>query len=399
MDSTVILRTACAALTAALVFGPVRAADDWQVLFDGSSLEGWTTGGAMDAWVIEDDELVVRPGGGRWLRTMRRYRDFHLELEFLVPEGGNSGVALRSSAHGDPAFTGMEIQILDTHGRDASITFCGAVYDAIPPDVMAVKPAGEWNRYEIHLVGDTLDAWLNDIPIHVAESLDDRGYVHVPDNPSPLRDRLTTGYIALQDHGDPVRFRNIRIRDLSPDPDAGGFEPLFNGRDLDGWMARGEGIWTVEQGVLIGRDGPGHLFSDRSFGDLELRAHVRVNDGGNSGFYFRTVPRPGATGSWPLGYEAQIDQHDPRNFTGCIYDRAWAKKPITRDEAWFDYRIRAVGDRIQTWIDGTPMVNASIADFAEGHVVLQTHHRGNEVRWRDIEVRVITPDGDEETAK
>ena len=363
--------------------------DGFEPLFDGKSLAGWTTSGDINAWKVEDGELRIGEDGGKgwWLRTVKQYRDFDLRLEFNVPKGGNSGVGIRGSTTGDPAFTGMEVQIFDSHGQQPAVNVCGAVYGAIAPASMSVKPAGEWNEYRILLVGDTLNVWLNGEQIHTDQKLDDRGFIHDPKNKSPLADRLTTGHIALQDHGDKVRFRNIRIKDLSPDKDPGGWRPIFNGRDTFGWTARGGGTWEAQEGALVGRDGPGHLFTNEKFGDVEIRGHVKVNTRGNGGLYFRTVPRPEDPDTWPLGYEAQVDQHDPKNFTGCIYDRAWGTKVPTRDNAWIDYRVRAEGDHIQTWINGVRVVDTTLSDFKDGHIALQTHHVGNVIMWKDLAVR------------
>ena len=370
-----------------------EARDGVTLLFDGATLDGWTTSGSPDAWGVENGEIVTRPTEGAWwLRTTRQYRDFELWLDFKIPEGGNSGVGLRSSAFGDPAFTGMEIQILDTHGQEPGLTNCGALYDAIPPDAMAVKPPGEWNTYHIKLVGDTLDATLNGVVIHEGEKLDGRGFIHTEEHPSPVRDRLTTGYIALQEHGHPVAFRNIKIRDLSPDRDPGGFQAIYNGKDTGGWHATGEAGWTVEDGAIVGRNGPGHLFSDAEYADFEIRAHVRVNRGGNGGLYIRARADETDPNTWPHGYECQVDQHDGKNFTGCVYDRAWPQDGsgvLARDEAWFDYRVLAVGNQVCTWINGQPVVQAELFDFADGKVALQSHHAGNEIMWRDLEVRQV----------
>ncbi|MEZ6235016.1 MAG: DUF1080 domain-containing protein [Phycisphaerales bacterium] len=377
---------------------PPSAGEGWTDLFNGTDLTGWHATGDIDAWTAANGEIAgLGSGRGGWIQTDKMYRDFELYLEFNVPPDGNSGVGLRGSSVGDPAFTGMEVQILDTHGREPTLTFCGSVYDAIAPTEMAVHEAGQWNAYHIRLVGDTLNVWLNGVHIHQDQVLDDRGFVHTTDRPSPLADRLTTGYISLQDHGDPVRFRSIRIKDLSPDPDPGDFQPLFNGRDLTGFHQRGGGEWVVEGGTLVGRNGPGHLFTDETFENVEFRAFVRVIERGNSGMYFRTVPRPEDPDTWPLGYEAQVDNHDPRNFTGCIYDKAWPghnEEPITRDEAWFDYRVRAVGSRVQTWINGVPMVDTDLNDFQTGHLAFQTHHRGNEIMYRDLQIRVLDQEGE-----
>lgn len=366
----------------------------WESLFDGRSLEGWVQVGEPDAWAVEDGQIVVsKPGKGWWLRTARMYRDFDLELEFNLSPGANSGIGLRGSSTGDPAFTGMEVQVLDSHEQPPEIWSCGAVYNAIAPAGQAVHPAGEWNTCRILLVGDTLNVWLNGVPVQKDQKLDQRGFFRQPEQKLPLADRLPTGFIALQDHGDAVRYRNIRIRDLSPDPGpADGYQPLFNNVDLTGWSATGVTKWAFEGGTLIGRDGPGHLFTDASFSDFELRAFVKVNRRGNSGIYFRAAPNAQNPDSWPIGYEAQVDNHDARNFTGAIYDRArpaGVDKPFTRDDAWFDYRIRAEGGRIRTWINGRPMVDAELAAFDSGRFALQGHHPGNVIMFRDIRVRTL----------
>lgn len=366
----------------------------WVALFNGKDLTGWVASGEDHAWGVIDGEIVtLRPGRGGWLRTDRMYRDFELELDYWMPEGGNSGVGLRGSSGGDPAFTGFEVQILDTHGEEPNVRNCGSVYEAVAPLTMAVKKPGNWNTYRIRLVGDTLDVWLNGKRIHDGTKLDDRGFYRSEENPLPLNTRATTGYIALQDHGHAFRFTNIRITDLSTDPEPAGMVHLINGNKADGtpegWFAEDAGSWTVEGGTLIGRDGPGHLFTDGTYTDFEMRALVKVNERGNSGMYFRVTPNQNPNVPWPNGYEAQVDNHDPKNFTGCIYDMAWpvgVTAPITRDNAWFDYRVRAEGNRIRTWINGIPMVDTELDRYSEGHLAVQGHHQGNVIMFKDIRV-------------
>ncbi|MEX0875846.1 MAG: DUF1080 domain-containing protein [Phycisphaerales bacterium] len=366
--------------------------DQWTDLFNGKDLSGWACEGDISAWGVEDGELVtVKPGQGWWLRTDKMYRDFELMLDFWMPEGGNSGVGLRGSSNGDPAFPGFEVQILDTHGEEPSVHNSGAVYEAIAPAAMAVKPAGEWNTYRIRVVGDTLDVWLNGEHVQQDQQLDDRGYFRDPEQKLPLDTRATTGYISIQDHGHPFRYRNIKIKDLSPDPEPAGMTHLID-ENLNNWFAEDNSRWTNEGGTLTGRGGPGHLFTNDRFSDFEVRSLVRVNTRGNSGLYFRVTPNPAPNNPWPNGYEAQVDQHDPKNYTGCIYNAAWVDKgpgkdgPITRDNAWFDYRIRAEGDHIRTWINGVPFVDTTLDQFDAGHLAVQGHHDGNVIEFRDLRV-------------
>lgn len=396
-----------------LVAAPLRADDAcWQDLFNGRDLTGWATiGGDLSAWAVEDGQIVAaNPGHGGWIRTTRMFRDFELEADFLIPEHGNSGVGLRCPSVGDPAFTGFEVQILDSYGQDPKIDGCGAVYNAVAPAEQAVNAPGEWNHYRILITGDTLNVWLNGVWIQQNTLLDDRGFFRAEDQLMPLNERSTTGYIAFQDHGEGgLRLRNIRVRDLSPDPDPGDLVPAFDGESfeggpLGGWVHRGNGGFSWEDGTLVAHDGgPGHLFSQDTCADVEIRALVRVAEQsetdaertGNSGIYFRTQMTEGA--DWPVNLEAQIDNHDPRpqNYTGCIYNHAAAcppggiAGPITRDGAWFDYRIVAKGDRVRTFIDGVPMVDQLIPGFGAGHLAIQTHHPGNRVEFRDVRVKIL----------
>lgn len=369
-----------------------KGSDGWVDLFNGEDLTGWACEGDMSAWGVVDGEIVtVKPGKGWWLRTDKMYRDFELMLDFWVPEGGNSGVGLRGSSNGDPAFTGFEVQILDTNGKQPDEHNCGAVYEAIVPEVMAVHPAGQWNTYKIKLVGDTLNVWLNGVHIHNDQKLDDRGYYRDPAQKLALNTRATTGYISIQDHGHPFRYRDIKIKDLSPDPEPAGMTPLID-KDLNNWFAHDATKWANEGGTLVGRDGPGHLFTKSTYADFELRSLVRVNTKGNSGMYFRVTPNPDPNNPWPNGYEAQVDQHDPKNYTGCIYNAAWPSigpaqhGPITKDNAWFDYRIRVEGDRVRTWINGVRFVDTELHEYNDGHLAVQGHHPGNVIEYRDYRV-------------
>lgn len=376
----------------------------WATLFNGQDLTGWISGGDADAWGVVGGEIVtLKPGQGGWLRTDRMYRDFELTLDFWMPPGGNSGLGLRGSSGGDPAFTGFEVQMLDTHGEDPGLRNCGAVYEAIAPASMAVRPAGEWNTYRVRLIGDTLDVWLNGEHVQAAQTLDGRGFFRDQATALPLNTRATTGYIALQDHGHPFRYRNLKIKDLSPDPETPGMQMLIDPQ-LTGWFGRDAGTWTYDaaQGALKGENGPGHLFTHGQWTDFELRGLVKINEKGNSGLYFRTQPNPAMP--WPIGYEAQVDQHDPKNYTGCVYNMCHPESvpgsqgPITRDGAWFDYRIVAVGDHIRTWVNGVPMVDCRRDDFAQGRFAVQGHHPGSVVMVKDLRVLDLSgrPGGDSE---
>ena len=93
----------------------------------------------------------------------------------------------------------------------------------------------------------------------------------------------------------------------------------------------------------------------------------------------------------PVGYEAEVDNQDAKEFTGAITNRAFPKVKLTEDNSWFDYRIRVEGDHVQTWINGLPMIDMNLALFDEGHIALQSQHAGNEIIWKDLQIRDLTP--------
>jgi hypothetical protein len=202
------------ALLAALAAAPAADDEGFTPLFDGKSLEGWTTvGGKADNWAVENGLLVTRGDGGGWLSTDATYANFTLRLEYKLQEGGNSGVFIRSPRSGDPAYTGMEIQVLDNEAdRYKNLQpyqYSGSVYGVMAAERGHTKPAGEWNSMEI-----TADKLHITIKINGHTVVDDNLRKHpdaVEKHPGMKR---RDGYIGLQSHSEPVLFRNIRIKPL-----------------------------------------------------------------------------------------------------------------------------------------------------------------------------------------
>jgi hypothetical protein len=196
-----------ALLVALVQFGKMSAAqkaeEGFVPLFNGKDLTGWHVMGTP-AWKVEDGVLVCTGEGSGWLRSDKQYENFVLRLEFRISKGGNSGIFIRSALEGNPAFTGMEVQILDDHGRQPTPHTTGAIYDAVAPKKNMSKPAGEWNFVEIICSGP----W-----VVVAMNGEEIVRVNMDEHPK-LKDRLRKGYIGLQNHGSRVEFRNIRIKEL-----------------------------------------------------------------------------------------------------------------------------------------------------------------------------------------
>ncbi|NLX13783.1 MAG: DUF1080 domain-containing protein [Phycisphaerales bacterium] len=188
---------------------PEEETEGWQLLFDGQTLNGWTTL-LQDAggWIVHDGLLHCTGVHGPWLRTRQTFDDFILRIEFKIEPNGNSGVFLRAPLDGRASRFGMEIQISgkepDSLNKHKST---GAIYAVLPPLGNTSNPPGQWNYAEITCRGSRVTMTINGQP---AQNLD------MNDVPE-LHNRLRRGVIGLQDHGNKVWFRNIRIKCLKAD--------------------------------------------------------------------------------------------------------------------------------------------------------------------------------------
>lgn len=188
-------------------------ADEWQKLFNGTDLSGWTEVGTQGAWQAADGILYCSGKGGGWLSTDKTYANFELDLEFRVPDGGNSGVFIRAPREGNGAYEGMEIQVLDDaapmYANLRPEQYTGGIYDVKAASPRVTKPAGQWQRMVILCEGRHVKVTLNDTVV-VDANLDD-----FPNKFSqhPGLKRVD-GYIGLQNHGSRLDYRNLRIRSL-----------------------------------------------------------------------------------------------------------------------------------------------------------------------------------------
>ncbi|MCI0464662.1 MAG: DUF1080 domain-containing protein [Gemmataceae bacterium] len=185
----------------------------FEPLFNGKDLTGWKATGKMDVWGAEKGILFVQGGGGGWLMTEKEYGDFELRLEYKMPKGGNSGVALRSPLKGDPAYVGMEIQLIDDDnwpGKLQSWQHTGSIYNVVPAAKTANKPLGQWNQMRILARGRRVIVELNGTTL-VSADLDNYVKEHAKRHPGILR---KSGHIGFQSYNVRVEFRNIYLKPL-----------------------------------------------------------------------------------------------------------------------------------------------------------------------------------------
>jgi hypothetical protein len=195
----------------------------WRTLFDGGSLDAWR-GFKKDnvpaGWQVVDGALT-RIGEAGDLITRDQFGDFELTLEWKVAEGGNSGIMYRVTEDADETYeTGPEMQVLDdARHKDGQsrLTAAGSAYGLYPAPAGVVKPAGEWNEVRIVVSGNHVEHWLNGVKVVEYElgSADWKAKVAASKFKQwPGYGRSTSGHIALQDHGDRVAYRNIKVRPL-----------------------------------------------------------------------------------------------------------------------------------------------------------------------------------------
>ncbi len=199
----------------------------WAALFDGTSLDQWRNYRAdtiSGNWSIDaDGNLTLTGKGGGDIITKNQYQNFVLELEWKISEGGNSGIFFNViEADTLPAtyFSGPEFQILDDERHsDAKIHKhqAGDNYDLHASTQRTVKPAGEWNMAKLKVNNGKVEQWLNGVMV-VEYELWTKEWEDLVNASKfgqwPTYGRAKKGHIALQDHGDQVWFRNIRIREL-----------------------------------------------------------------------------------------------------------------------------------------------------------------------------------------
>lgn len=208
---------------------PEEQKDGWQLLFDGTSITGWHNygGGPIgNAWKVSDGTLQFDGSSkkdtiAQDLVTDEEYENFDLKLEWKVDTGGNSGILFyvhEDATYRRPYWTGPEMQVLDNNAHpDAKITKhrAGDLYDLISCSKETVRPALEWNQVEIKSVNGKLDFFLNGENVVSTTMWDDNWRKMIAASKFkewPGFGTFKKGKICLQDHGDNVWFRNIKIK-------------------------------------------------------------------------------------------------------------------------------------------------------------------------------------------
>ena len=431
MKYSLILLSAFTAFTAAIsTAAPVS-------LFNGKDLTGWTGTG----YEVKDGAIVCTPKG-RNLSTAKQYTNYVFEFEFKLPPGGNNGIGIHYPGNGNPANTGMEVQVLDnTHPKYAKLKdyqFHGGLYTLQAAKKGHLKPVGEWNKEKITVNGNKVTIELNGTVINEA-NLDELQKKY----PKHAGVKRRSGHICFCGHGDPVQFRGMKITELSAGKDAtsaspappappklpGGFKPLYNGKDLTGWSddPGHVGHWQA-RGAVLHYDSKStakdkNLWTAKEYGDVTLAVDWRwaapatrklkrplldpatggtkkdangkpivlLVDELDSGIYFRGNNRSQVNlWNWPGGsgevYGYRTNKKHSQAIRAALTPKVKADKPIGE---WNRMLITLKGDRLTVILNGQKVIdNAQLPGVpAKGKIALQ--HHGSAIEFANIYIKEL----------
>jgi len=382
-----------------------RSADappGFKALFDGNDLSGWWGAATEDPrkwmalapealkkkhddsledirkhWSVANGELV-NDGEGLYLTTDGNYRDIELLVDYKTVPKADSGVYLK----GCP-----QVQIWDH--TDASKFNVGsdkgsgglwnnpAGAPGKDPLVLADKPFGEWNHFRIRQLGSRTTVILNEKLVVDNAILENYFDSKLPIPPA--------GPIQLQTHGGEIRWRNIFLREIPGteanktlrgiDPE--GFQPVFNGKDFDGWAGPLENC-EVRDGAIAWRAGSGGtVYTKEEYTNFVVRLEIKMVRGGNNGLAIR-YPGQGDTAYDGMCEVQVLDDNydkvegaiDPRQADGSAYGMAAAARGYQRPIGEWNYEeVTVIGPKVKVELNGTVILNcdlSKVTDYMDG---------------------------------
>ena len=389
-------------------------AEGWELLFDGSTLNGWRDyngTGVTAPWAVEEGVLTALgkgSDGNGYIVTDKQYENFILVFDWKIAPGGNSGIlyhVVERPQYTVPYVTGPEFQIIDEKefpGKLEDWQKVCADYAMYPADLSKAKlnPSMEWNTSKIVFDNGHVEHWLNGVKVVEFEAWTDDWFARKNSGKwedAPEYGLAHRGIICLQDHGDRAWFRNMKIKEL---PRKTREVNLFNGTDLTGWEVYGTEKWYVSDGLLICESGPdkgyGYLATREYYDEFELTAEFKQDADGNSGIFFRSFIEEGTKIN---GWQVEVA---PKGMdTGGIYEsygRGWLvqipdeKEEFLKMGEWNTMRIRVKGDQVTTWLNDNEMVNIQDEKIgkAQGRIALQIHDGGGiKVSWKNLKLNEL----------
>ncbi|MCU0786350.1 MAG: DUF1080 domain-containing protein [Verrucomicrobia bacterium] len=403
-------------------------------LFDGKTLNGWTLVDKHgDGYEVKEGVLFCARGGGGNLMTEKQYDNFVFRFEFKLEDGSNNGIGIRSPLHGNPAYLGMEIQILEEGAADRGKwgklnpeQYHGSIYDVVAAKKGALKPPGEWNTEEITAAGRNIKVIVNGKTIVDANLNDVTDPAKLMKHPRLFNER---GHIGFLGHNDYLEFRNIRIKELArkemDNTPPQGFRALFNGKNLDGWKGlmkppldnpiKRAGLtpeqhaeaqkdaddqmrahWKVENGEIVFDGKARSLCTIKDYANFEMFVDWKIPAHGDSGIYLRGSPQVQIWDPY-----TQPTKHGSEVGSGAFYNnKTNASKPLLVADKpigeWNRFQIIMAGQKAHVYLNGELVTRDTVLEnfwdrtqpiFPSGQIELQNH--GDHLWFKNIYIREI----------
>lgn len=376
MTRRVFLGTAAASAAAA---APAQQAEaGFTRIFDGETLRGWKiVDGPESAFYVHEGAIVVHESAGYpcWLRSERQYENFDFRGEFFIRGWMDSGIYLHAPEHGRPIWNGMQFHIFQNNEEKPQVSSMGAILPLVPPLKINVRNKGEWNDFRLLMDWPRFQAWTN------GELVQDLDLEKHPE----LRYRFRRGYLGFMSLAYPIRFRNLRIREL---PDKEKWDVLYGGpADMEKWAASEGKARFQALGPVLHANGNGHLATREKYRDFELRLFVRHVLHHNGGILFRTSGQGLRSQRY---YEIQLHDVEGSHYpTGSLYHYQRCS-PYPRIQAleWWPMHVIVKGPSCLVRINGeTVLEYEKLENLEEGPIELQAHAPGRWTEYKDIRVK------------
>ena len=453
------LKATCFALLVLFSTSAFGQTENWKSLFNGKDLTGWKPVAGKATFEVKDgiiEGTAVFGTGNTFLVTEEEYTDFILEMDLMISHiSSNSGIMARgqydpNARKGQGLVFGYQIEA-DPSPR----AWSGGIYDEarrgwfFPLDLNPVAKSafklGEWNRYRIEAIGNTLKTWVNGQEVaYFMDDMDAKGFIGLQVHSIGKK----------EDEGRKTYFKNVRIQtenltplpfkspvfvvstlknELSPEEKAQGWKLLFDGKTNQGWVGAYKNTfpekgWTITDGILKieKSDGSestnfGDIVTTEEFTAFDLAFDFNITEGANSGVKYFVTLSEGNKGS-AIGLEYQILDdalhpdakmgRDGNRTLSSLYDLIKAEKQsrfVRKPGDWNQGRVVVYPDnKVEHYLNGVKVLEyqrgsqayrdlVAISKYAvwkqfgeakQGRILLQDH--GDEVRYRNIKIKSLT---------
>ncbi|MGY6648776.1 3-keto-disaccharide hydrolase [Wenyingzhuangia sp. IMCC45574] len=425
-----------------------KKTSSWENLIKENTLDGWSIKGGKSTYELKDGVIIgttIKNEPNTFLTTNKHYSDFILELEYLVDDHTNSGIQIRTNSF--PEYKNGRVHGYQIEIDPSERAWSGGIFEEakrgwlndLEDNVPAKKAfkAGDWNKYRIEAIGDTIKTWINGVPA-----------AHLVDN------ETASGFIGLQIHrgkaGRQIRWRNIRIisenvrkhakattipvvakrNHLTKEEKENGWELLWDGKTTKGWKsAKADHFpkqgWKIRNGILrvLASGGAesahgGDIVTKELYDNFELKVDFKTTPGANSGikYYVDTNINKGPGSSIGLEYQilddalhpdAKKGSHEGSRTVSSLYDliQADTNKPIKPVGEWNTVYIKSVNNHVEHWLNGVKVIEYErgskhfkklVAEskykkwkgfglLEKGQILLQDH--GDLVSFRNIKIK------------